>query len=255
MPPGTLNPSDVALFLDVDGTLLDIRDHPDDVVADSDLIEILELCFARLGGAMSLISGRSIAEVDRIFGPAVFPVAGAHGAELRVDGGRVASVASQPLPDTAVKTLEAFAAKDDGLVLENKRGGASLHYRKVPALQDECRRAVTALLSDLGDAYRLIAGKMVFEIAPAAHHKGAAIRALLERSPFAGRMPVFVGDDVTDEDGFHAVNHLAGVSVRVGETGHTEALFCLPDVASVRQWLRTAILADQQNLKTGVKRS
>jgi trehalose 6-phosphate phosphatase len=243
--PQDLDPDNVALFLDVDGTLLDIRDHPADVSADDKLVDLLERCRHRLDGAMALISGRSVKEIDRIFAPAVFPVAGAHGSERRSHDGRVISAGSQPLPERAIDRLEALVAQHSGLLLEHKEGGVSLHYRRAPELEQECRRAIEAVLAGLGDAFRLIAGKMVFEIAPAAHDKGAAIRAFLEEPPFAGRVAVFVGDDVTDEDGFLAVNELHGVSIRIGDIEHSEAQYCLPDTAAVRPWLVGAILAGE----------
>ena len=127
-------------------------------------------------------------------------------------------------------------------MLERKRGGVSLHYRKAPALEAECRRVVMSVMPRLGDDYRVIAGKMVFEIAPAAHNKGAAIRRIIEEPPFSGRVPVFVGDDVTDEDGFEVVNQLDGVSIKVGDLAYSAAKYGLPDVAAVRPWLRSAIL-------------
>lgn len=241
--PQDLDPDNVALFLDVDGTLLEIRDHPADVSADGELVDLLKQCLERLDGAMALISGRSVSEIDRIFASADFPVAGAHGSELRRHDGKVISADSQALPEPAVARLEALVARHDGLLLEHKEGGVSLHYRRAPALEQECRRAVEEVLAGLGDSFRLIAGKMVFEIAPAAHDKGAAIRAFLEQPPFAGRVPVFLGDDVTDEDGFRAVNELGGLSIRVGDIDQSEAQYCLAGIAAVRPWLLGAILA------------
>lgn len=240
--PHDPDPDNVALFLDVDGTLLEIRDHPADVSADRELIDLLQQCRDRLDGAMALISGRSVKEIDRIFAPAVFPVAGAHGSERRGHDGRVISAVSQPLAEAAVARLEALAAGHDGLLLEHKEGGVSLHYRRAPALEAQCRLAVEEILAGLGDSFRLIAGKMVFEIAPASHDKGAAIEAFLEEPPFAGRVPVFVGDDVTDEDGFRAVNNLGGVSIRVGDIDNSEAQYCLASIADVRPWLQGTIL-------------
>lgn len=240
----SLDATGVALFLDVDGTLLELRDNPADVVADPGLVAILNACIAELGGAMSLVSGRPIADIDRIFAPAVFPAAGAHGAELRVAPGHEISAANEPLPDGVLERLDALAAGNDGLIVERKRGGASLHYRKAPDKEAACRELVNTLMAELGATYRLIAGKMVFEIAPAAHSKGSAIRTFLDEPPFAGRVPVFLGDDVTDEDGFRVVNDLAGVSIRVGDDAETDAQYRLHDVASVRHWLRNAILVN-----------
>jgi trehalose 6-phosphate phosphatase len=246
--PENLDAHAVSLFLDVDGTLLDIRDDPSEVVADVELIETLSACFAKLEGALSLVSGRSIEEVDRIFAPSIFPVAGAHGAELRFDRDGAVKRLNAPFPGSAMHMLAAFSKERDGVLLERKRGGVSLHYRQAPQFEAECRSIVTEVLADLGDAFRLIAGKMVFEIAPSAHNKGAAICEFLEHTPFAGRVPVFVGDDVTDEDGFREVNRLAGVSIRVGGKDRSSAKFRLPDVASVRSWLREVLIgADQEN--------
>ena len=249
--PRNLDPDAVALFLDVDGTLLGIRDDPAAVRADAGMIATLEQCFDRLGGAMALISGRSVAEIDRIFAPAVFPVAGAHGSELRGDKGKTIYVADQPLPQGVVSTLERFAARHDGLLLEQKPGGAALHYRRAPGLEAECRRLAEQLLDELGDAFRLIAGKMVFEIAPRTHDKGVAIQAFLQGPPFAGRTPVFLGDDVTDEDGFRVVNALGGLSIRVGDIQRSEARRRLADVAAVEPWLCEAILAGMPRQQQG----
>ena len=253
--PESPDPGSIALFLDVDGTLLGIRDNPADVRANTDLVDILEQCFERLDGAMALVSGRSVAEVDRIFTPSVFPTAGAHGAELRVGNGEVITVADEPLPQHALRAVEDFAARHEGLLLEHKRGGVSLHYRRAPALEPECRALADRLVDDLGDAFRLIAGKMVFEIAPSAHNKGAAIRTFLERPPFAGRTPVFIGDDVTDEDGFRVVNELGGLSIRVGDIDKSAARHRLSGVADVSAWLREAILEKPSNVRYGDQRS
>ena len=253
--PENLDLDALALFLDVDGTLLAIRDDPADVSAGSALIGTLEACFDRLGGAMALISGRSVAEVDRIFTPAVFPVAGAHGSELREGDGETVSAVDQPLPRDVLATLEAFTLRHDGLLLEHKRGGVSLHYRQAPALEAECRALANQLVDELGDAFRLIAGKMVFEIAPSAHNKGAAIRTLLEKPPFAGRTPVFIGDDATDEDGFRVVNELGGVSIRVGDIDQSAARHRIAGVADVSAWLRETILEEPSDVRYGDQRS
>lgn len=241
----------LALFLDVDGTLLPIRDNPADVVADRELINTLERCSVRLGGAMALISGRSIAEVDRIFAPVEFPVAGAHGAELRTSDGNTVSAADVPLPDSVMSKLQQLVARHEGLLLEPKRGGASLHYRRAPELESVCRAQVEEILEELGDEFRLIAGKMVFEIAPGAHHKGAAIRRFLDDPVFAGRRPAFIGDDVTDEDGFRVVNDLDGVSIRVGDIATSGARYKLAAVDDVLPWLQDAILERQSNAHEG----
>jgi len=159
-------------------------------------------------------------------------------------------MAADPLPAPTINMLETFVAEHPGLLLEHKRGGVSLHCRRAPDLEDACRDLVLALMADLGSEFRLIAGKMVFEIAPSAHDKGAAIHSFLQHKPFAARVPVYIGDDVTDEDAFREVNQLGGTSIRVGDSSQSEARFELPDVASVQVWLCDAVLginkSDQQ---------
>ena len=237
-PPAELGAAKPALFLDVDGTLVDIEDHPGDVRADAALIALLVDLSGRLDGALSLISGRSIAEIDRIFAPARFPSAGSHGTELRIDDATVNPVQAA-FPEGILLRARQFANDHDGLLVEKKRAGLALHYRRAPGLEADCREFVADLMQALGPDFRLIDGKMVLEIAPRSHHKGEAIRELLQHEPFHGRRPVFVGDDVTDEDGFRVVNDLGGLSIRVGHGDTTAARYVLDDVASVRDWLRS----------------
>ena len=238
-PPDNLEPSNLALFLDVDGTLLDIEDHPAGVQAEPFLVALLARLSAGLDGALSLISGRPVADIDRIFAPARFATAGAHGAEMRLHPDDPVSSTTWSLPTPILEEIRAFAANDPGLLLEEKRGGVSLHYRRAPQLEKECTKFVHRLLPEIETDFRLIAGKMVFEFAPKAHHKGAAINEMMRRDPFTGRRAVFVGDDVTDEDGFRAVNARSGITIRVGGNRGSEAEYSLPDVAAVRGWLES----------------
>ncbi|MDH3531859.1 MAG: trehalose-phosphatase [Gammaproteobacteria bacterium] len=237
--PDELEFPELALFLDVDGTLLDIEQHPDYVRADGKLSALLARIAGGLGGALSLISGRSIADIDRIFAPAKFPAAGAHGAELRLRADDSVSASSSALPSPIVDQLQAFADTHSGLLLEKKPGGVSLHYRRASDLEQQCRELVNVVMAEIGQDFRLIAGKMVFELAPRAHDKGAAIRAMMRHEPFADRCPVFIGDDVTDEDGFHVVNAMKGMSVRVGDNTDSAARYVIQDVAAVRSWLES----------------
>jgi trehalose 6-phosphate phosphatase len=237
--PTSIDTAKTALFLDVDGTLLDIRDRPEEVSADSELVELLDRLSSAVGGALSLVSGRSIAQIDRIFAPVQFPAAGAHGAEIRLHPEDAVHSSSSKLPGPILSRLEAFAQEHEGLLLERKDGGASLHYRMAPDLEARCRQLIDELMAEIGQEFRLIPGKMVFEIAPRGHDKGKAIAAMMRREPFAGRQPVFVGDDVTDEDGFRTVNAMRGVSVRVGEDRDSAAAHTLDSVADVRHWLES----------------
>ena len=238
-PPDNLDPSNLALFLDVDGTLLDIEDHPADVRAEPALVTMLANLSAGLDGAMSLISGRQIADIDRIFSPVRFAAAGAHGSELRQHPDDPVATSQSSLPATILDRLRTFVEQHPGLLLEEKHGGASLHYRRAPELQDQCTVFVRGLLHEIEKDFRLIAGKMVLELAPIDHNKGAAISAMMQREPFSGRHAVFVGDDVTDEDGFQAVNAMRGIAIRVGDVRGSAAAYALPDVAAVRRWLET----------------
>ena len=238
-PPDNPDPANLALFLDVDGTLLDIEDHPASVYADPALVALLQRLSKGLNGALSLISGRPVADIDRIFSPARFAAAGAHGAEMRVHPADPVSTTKWSLPTPVLERIRHFAASDPGLLLEEKRGGVSLHFRRAPQLEEQCKELVQRLLPEIETDFRLIAGKMVFELAPKEHHKGAAIVELLQRTPFAGRTAAFVGDDVTDEDGFRAVNALDGVTIRVGGNSDSAADYSLPDVAAVRGWLES----------------
>jgi trehalose 6-phosphate phosphatase len=238
-PPDNLDPANLALFLDVDGTLLDIEDHPADVRADPALVEMLARISSGLGGAMSLISGRQIADIDRIFAPVRFAAAGAHGSELRQHPDDPATIAESSLPAQILDGIRTFVEQNPGLLLEEKRGGVSLHYRRAPHLERQCKAFVDKLMPEIDKDFRLIAGKMVLELAPIDHNKGAAISEMMRRDPFSGRRAVFVGDDVTDEDGFRAVNAIDGITIRVGGNRGSAAGYALPDVAAVRHWLES----------------
>jgi trehalose 6-phosphate phosphatase len=192
-----------------------------------------------LDGALSLISGRTVDDIDRIFAPARFAAAGGHGAELRLHPDDSVSSAKWSLPTSIIERIREFAANSPGLLLEEKRGGMSLHYRRAPELEKQCTTFVQSLLPEIEQDFRLIAGKMVFEFAPREHHKGAAISEMMQRDPFTRRRTVFVGDDVTDEDGFRAVNALDGIAIRVGGSRGSEAQYSLPDVAAVHRWLES----------------
>jgi trehalose 6-phosphate phosphatase len=237
--PTTIDFAATALFLDIDGTLLELRDRPEEVAANDGLIALLEALSARLDGALSLVSGRSIDDIDRVFAPVKFPAAGSHGAEIRLHPQDEIETANAQLPDDVMSELVDFAASHDGLLLEHKLGGASLHYRMAPHLEEPSRRLMDDFMARVGQEFRLIPGKMVFELAPHSHNKGQAIAAMMEHDPFAGRRPVFAGDDVTDEDGFRTVNDLQGVSIRVGDDQGSAATCTLDSVAAVRRWLET----------------
>ena len=185
-----------------------------------------------------MISGRPIADLDRIFSPAKFSAAGAHGAEYRVGDGAIVECPAATVPQSAVDEAAEFAAAHRGLLLERKKFGIALHYRLAPELETRAHRLMDSLLRNAGIGFRLIEGKMVLELLPESHTKGGAIEKILAYAPFEDRRPVFVGDDVTDEDGFRVTNKLGGVSIHVGNNAETDARYRLEDTAAVRRWLQ-----------------
>jgi trehalose 6-phosphate phosphatase len=225
--------SSCAYFLDVDGTLLDLMPRPEDVVADETLRTLLTGLVGAAGGALSLVSGRAIADIDRIFAPLIFPVASLHGAEIRFPDKSRSGSSDDGAMDGIRKPLADFIAAHPGLRLEDKGAALAVHFRQTPELAHEVLEFVGALAQQSGLAVQ--EGKMVAELKQSHHDKGKGIAALLARPLFLGRKPVFIGDDLTDESGFSFVNAHGGVSVRVGPAGTaTNARYRLRNPASVR---------------------
>jgi trehalose 6-phosphate phosphatase len=225
--------SSCAYFLDADGTLLDIMPRPEDVVADEALRTLLVGIAGAAGGALGLVSGRAIKDIDRIFAPLIFPAAGLHGAEIRFPDRSRSGSPNDGAMDCVRQPLADFVAAHPGLRLEDKGAALAVHFRQTPELASDVLEFLKTLAQKSGLAVQ--EGKMVAELKQARHDKGSGIAALLARLPFSGRKPVFIGDDLTDESGFLFVNAQGGVSVRVGPAGQaTEARYRLPDPASVR---------------------
>ena len=224
-----------ALFFDVDGTLLDIRPEPRDVVSDADLRALLERLSASRHGALALVSGRLLADIDRIFSPLNLTAVGLHGAEIR-DASGAERRADPRIMDHARKPLRDFVAAHEGLMLEDKGATLAVHYRKRPELGAE---ALNFLLRfSPSDGLAVQEGKFVVELKPGLYDKGTAIAELMRAPPFVGRMPVFFGDDLTDEAGFAFVNHAGGLSVRIGSPDvRTKAQQLLPDTQALRALL------------------
>lgn len=238
--PGALVPErEIALFLDVDGTLLEIAATPHAVRVPPALRDTLQRAAAHEGGALALISGRTISELDRLFAPCVFPAAGQHGSERRDARGRF----TRPHIDAeslrpARETLSHLEALHTGLLLEDKGTALAMHYRSAPQLESIVHAQMAKLAQPLEEQFVLRKGKRVLELAPAGYSKRSAIEAFMTEAPFTGRIPVFVGDDLTDEDGFAAVNALGGHSIRVGDEEVTVARSRLGSVSAVVAWLR-----------------
>ena len=235
--PPPLPRADWAYFFDIDGTLVDIAPTPWEVRLERDLLELILRLHGATGGALALISGRSIADIDSIFHGRKLPVGGQHGIERRDARGRVTRHRF-PLGKLAVPRaqLGEIVARHPGLLLEDKELSLALHYRKQPALGSYVHRLMRTIQAEIGPDYTVQLGKRIVELKPSGKDKGQAVKEFMAESPFRGRVPVFVGDDVTDEHGFAVVNSLGGYSVKVGR-GRSHARWRLPDVEAVRAWL------------------
>ncbi|HXW71356.1 MAG TPA: trehalose-phosphatase [Methylocella sp.] len=224
-------PASSAYFLDVDGTLLEIKPRPEDVMASGDVLALLRGLESAAGGALGLVSGRRIDDLDRIFFPLVFPAAGLHGAELRFANGQRVSCDGAALAIVRPAIVD-YTKRHPKLRLEDKGASLAVHYRQAPELEI----AVLAFLAERATENGLSVqpGKMVAELKEARHDKGRGIAALYESPPFHGRKPLFIGDDLTDENGFDFVNACGGISVRVGELKTTRARFSFSSPSDVR---------------------
>ncbi len=238
--------SDWAFFLDVDGTLIDIAATPDDIAIDPSVLPTLALLNEAAGGALALVSGRPLSELDRLFAPLNLPSAGLHGLERRNGEGKVFRPAAptEGLEDI-LDGMRNFAQRTPGILVEDKGFTAAIHFRGAPDQENAVRQLADGLLAAAGGGVQIQDGKMVVEIKPAGADKGRAIEAFMEEPPFGGRNPVFIGDDVTDEDGFAVVNRLGGHSIRVGCGTETTARWCVATVDELLAWLFTAPTAMQ----------
>lgn len=229
---------EVALFLDIDGTLIEHRAHPTAARADRALRDLITGASAALGGALALVTGRSIGMVDEMFAPLRLPVAGLYGLEHRLRAGGVAELAQEPADLAAVAdALHQQFHTNEGIYFERKGPVLAIHTRAAPAALPSVRRAAEAALARLADRYQLVAGNAGVEFVPLDALKGAAIRRFLDHAPFAGRRPVFIGDDTSDENGFEFVNALGGVSIRVPDASGSTARYRIPSVAAVHRFI------------------
>ena len=232
--PLTLLHDDTALFLDFDGTLVDLAPEPDAVVVPEGLIDALARVRARLHGALAIVSGRAVVAIDQFLHPLDLPAAGVHGSERRDVAGRM-TLLPTPRLDVVERAATALVNQFPGLALEAKRGALALHYRQAPELEMLCRSTMQTAV-DASPGLTLLAGKMVFEAKSVGASKGLAIADFLREAPFAGRRPLFFGDDSTDEAGFAAVQQHGGVGVKVG-AGDTQARHRISGPAALRQAL------------------
>ncbi|WP_454055764.1 trehalose-phosphatase [Cupriavidus sp. Marseille-Q8015] len=234
MSPLPLIEPDTALFLDFDGTLADLAPRPELVRVEPELVGTLTALHTSLDGALAIISGRPVAELDHFLQPLRLPAAGVHGAEFRNIGERLIT---PPAPGIGplMPQLEALVNKYPGLRLEYKTIAVAIHFRQAPELEPLVRAAVADVLRD-AVGLEALPGKMVVEIKPAGVDKGGAIASFMRMPPFAGRRPLFAGDDVTDEAGFVVVRELGGTGVLVGQRA-TAASVSVTGPAALRCWL------------------
>ena len=235
-PPPPALARDCALFLDIDGTLAELAQTPDAVRVDETIAQALPHLARELGGALALVTGRAMTSADVLFPGLKLPMAGQHGCERRDANGAIHLHA--PRKETYAKLCKLFRAlakRHPELLIEDKGAAIALHYRAAPHLASQVQETVRREIVE-ATGYTVQEGKMLVEVLPEGRDKGAAIDDFMAESPFAGRLPVFVGDDLTDEHGFATVERLGGWTIKVG-AGRTMARFRLPSVTSVSKWL------------------
>ncbi|CAB3730500.1 trehalose-phosphatase [Trinickia soli] len=245
--PGFLSPSETAFFFDFDGTLVELAPTPDGVVVPATVVDSLAQLRRLTQGAVAVVSGRGIDSIDAFLGLPDLPIAGLHGAERRDASGDTIRVGFN---DERLLRMERVLAElvkaHPGTLLEIKGAAIALHYRNAPLAETAARAATERLVDQYADAYVLQPGKMVYEIKPKNVDKGRALAAFLDEPPFAGRTPVFAGDDLTDEKGFAVVNERGGLSIKVG-AGDTSARTRVDSVASFVGWLSDIVTQAQRN--------
>lgn len=229
---------DASLFLDFDGTLVDIAPRPDAVRVSSELANLLSRLQQRLNGRMAILTGRAIAEVEHLLGPVAIAVWGHHGLETRAGGRPSGNVKRPAILDSVVSDLRQLEDEYPGVLVEDKPLGVALHYRQAPHAEDACRSAAQAAAQRSG--LEIQPGKMVFELKPRGANKGDALRTMMAEPPFAGTHPIFVGDDLTDEPAFQAAQEMGGAGVMVGDRAPTCAQFQVASVDEALGWLRQA---------------
>jgi trehalose 6-phosphate phosphatase len=237
-----LSPSD-ALFLDFDGTLVEIAATPALVRVGPELPGLLNSVLDRQGGALAIVSGREIGDLSRLLAPYAGPIAGIHGLEFRRADGTVARPEPSPFLAQARAMARDFAAKTPGVEIEDKGLGLSLHFRKDPSKAAACIGLAGEIARLSGRRLEVTRGKMVVEVHPVGTSKRRAILDFMAEAPFRGRRPIYVGDDRPDEPGFVVVNELGGTTIRVGTSTSTAARFRLPSVPAVIDWLERSATA------------
>jgi len=238
-PPPWLDPSQIALFTDLDGTLAPLQATPCAVGPEPERRRLLADLDAALGGRLAVVSGRGLADIDRVLEGRVPAVGAVHGLVRRTAAGAIEAAAAAGRAPEAAAAFQALARADPGLLVEDKGAAVALHYRGSPQAREACRELAARLAQALG--LEVQEGDHVVELRAPGPDKGGAIRAFLREPPFVGHVPVFLGDDLTDESGFAAVAELGGYPIIVGRRRPTGARYALSDVAGAHAWLRGLI--------------
>lgn len=225
---------DTALFLDFDGTLVELAKGPDAIAPIEGLVDRLSALSQRFQGRCALVSGRAIDDIERHLGPVGIAIAGSHGSDIRSAEGKPLGEGAKSLPYDIEQALREFAA-DNGIDYEHKAHGGALHYRTNPA--QEARTVAFAVQLARKHGWKAQGGKCVIELVAGTADKGSAVEAFMATPAFEGSRPFFIGDDLTDEAGFAVCSALGGAGILVGERERTAANYRLPDVPSVHTWL------------------
>jgi len=232
-----------AMFLDIDGTLVDIAITPNAVTVPPMLPTILDGWQFRLRGALALISGRTLSQIDGLFHPQHYDAAGSHGQEWRQGGLSLLAVSDRSAEIAAVTGFARQLVEEcPGLALERKTYSLVVHYRAAPDKRPDAERIAERIAARLGTGFRCINGKAVVEILPDGTDKAAAVSRFMNCAAYRGRQPVFAGDDISDEVCFELVNQMGGVSIHVGNNPSTKAMARLPSPTSLREWLASAVI-------------
>jgi trehalose 6-phosphate phosphatase len=240
-PPSSLLEG-AALFLDFDGTLVELADGPDAIRVPPELAGLLRRLSERLDGRLALVSGRGISDLAKYVDCADLAISGSHGLEIRHARRKIVAPDIPPAMTDAVRAIQRFAEGVEGLIVENKSMGIALHYRQAPELEPRVLAFMRDVAQEAGLAIQH--GKMMTELRPKGADKGDAVRAFMTEPKFASARPIFVGDDLTDEHAFEAAAALGGGGVLVGPTRQTAASWRLDGVPDVARWLTAYAGAD-----------
>lgn len=236
-----------ALFLDIDGTLIDLADTPDGIVVPPNLPNTLHTVSKKFGGALALVTGRALPYADRLFEPYRFPIAGLHGAERRMSDGIIERVSVTPEFEALKERLASEAEGLDGVMIEDKGAAIGAHYRLAPQRRAELEALMERTAADAGSDFTLQRGKMVIELRPTQASKGEAVQRFLSEPCFEGRLPVTIGDDLTDEAMFATANALGGLSIRICEA-------TLPDGKTTQAAMLISSAAELRDILAGLAR-